>query len=73
MSIFNTKVEKGSAAIDMAQPKMMYPLDINKPALPVRPEVVRTAQTQSEFYDSRRANDAMSVVNRMRPRRGHDM
>jgi hypothetical protein len=73
MSIFDTKVEKGSAAIDMARPKAMFPLDVNKPPLPQRPEVVRTAQTQSELFDSRRADDAMSVANLNRPRRGHDV
>ena len=32
---------------------------------------VRTSQTLRELHDSRRADDAQSVVNLTRPRRGH--
>lgn len=32
---------------------------------------VRTAQTLYELYSSRQADDAMSVRNLIRPRRGH--
>jgi hypothetical protein len=37
-----------------------------------RDDPVRTAQTLRQFYNSRRADDAMSVRNLSRPRRGHD-
>jgi hypothetical protein len=38
-----------------------------------RDHPVRTAQTLLELYSSRQADDAMSVVNLTRPRRGHNM
>ena len=34
---------------------------------------VRTAQTLRQLYNSRMADDAMSVRNVARPRRGHDV